>query len=430
MRTFPRAARLWTTGALTAVVALGALTVAVPQPDDAVVDHPVRLVDDDLKSKQRQVKGEIADQKHELEHASKEAARANQRFLTTKRRLGVAQGRLSSARDEVAKARAVDRRAQRRLRVSRVRLATAQRRLAEGRAELEAQRADLREDVLDLYSKGAPELRALGAWLSGSSVQDIARDRVSESVVVGRGRQTFDDLAVVEDRLAGQKVRVQRATTQVRADRASAAQSLRAVRAGFKSARAARNDVKSLTSQARTAKTQAFKAMRRDRGELKKLETREATIRQRLKERAARQKGPGYTGRSDGFLSSPVPGGYTTSPYGYRTHPIYGYYALHNGIDFGKGCGTRLVAGSSGTVINRYSDSVYGNRLYLAVGNVHGKNMVLVYNHMSGYAANVGDKVERGETVGYMGTTGWSTGCHLHFTVLLDGDPVDPAPYL
>ncbi len=56
--------------------------------------------------------------------------------------------------------------------------------------------------------------------------------------------------------------------------------------------------------------------------------------------------------------------------------------------------------------------------------------MTLVYNHLSSYAASTGERVRRGETVGYAGTTGWSTGCHLHFTVLLDGNPVDPMHYM
>ena len=54
----------------------------------------------------------------------------------------------------------------------------------------------------------------------------------------------------------------------------------------------------------------------------------------------------------------------------------------------------------------------------------------MVYNHVTSYRVNVGDQVSRGETVGYVGSTGWSTGCHLHFTVLEDGDAVDPMGYL
>ena len=119
-----------------------------------------------------------------------------------------------------------------------------------------------------------------------------------------------------------------------------------------------------------------------------------------------------------------------TSPYGYRRHPIYGYWGLHDGTDFRAPCGTPERAAGSGTVISKVWSDVYGNRLYLDLGQVNGKNMTVVYNHMTSYAANTGERVRRGETVGYAGSTGWSTGCHLHFTVLLDGSPVDPMNYM
>ena len=77
-----------------------------------------------------------------------------------------------------------------------------------------------------------------------------------------------------------------------------------------------------------------------------------------------------------------------------------------------------------------YYSSVYGNRLYLDVGKVNGHNLTVVYNHPRRTASASATHVSRGEIVGYAGTTGWSTGCHLHFTVLLNGSPVDPMNYL
>ena len=73
----------------------------------------------------------------------------------------------------------------------------------------------------------------------------------------------------------------------------------------------------------------------------------------------------GLQGRAGGYLSPPASGP-VTSPFGYRIHPIYGYYSLHNGTDFGTGCGAPLYAAAGGTVIDTYYDSVYGNRLYLS----------------------------------------------------------------
>ena len=89
-----------------------------------------------------------------------------------------------------------------------------------------------------------------------------------------------------------------------------------------------------------------------------------------------------------------------------------------------------LMFAADGTVLSRYWSDVYGNRLYLDVGKVNGHNLTVVYNHATSYRVNVGYHVTRGEIVGYVGSTGWSTGCHLHFTVLLDGNPVDPMHYM
>ena len=95
--------------------------------------------------------------------------------------------------------------------------------------------------------------------------------------------------------------------------------------------------------------------------------------------------------------------GAVTSPFGYRRHPIYGYWGLHDGTDFSAPCGTPNRAAGSGTVISRYWSDVYGNRLYLDLGQVNGKNMTVVYNHLSGYTASTGERVSRGEVVGYGG---------------------------
>jgi septal ring factor EnvC (AmiA/AmiB activator) len=88
-----------------------------------------------------------------------------------------------------------------------------------------------------------------------------------------------------------------------------------------------------------------------------------------------------------------------------------------------------LDAAHNGKVLTENYSSGWGNRLYLTVGLVNGKFNTVIYNHLSRYAASAGQVVRRGETIGYVGTTGWSTGCHLHFTVMENGHPVDPMKY-
>jgi len=115
---------------------------------------------------------------------------------------------------------------------------------------------------------------------------------------------------------------------------------------------------------------------------------------------------------------------------GMRLHPVYKRWTLHDGTDFGAACGTPIRAASSGTVIGMYYDSAYGNRVIIDHGLMGGKGLGSSYNHMSGFSAFVGQNVQRGDVIGYVGTTGYSTGCHLHFMVFENGATVDPMNWL
>ena len=122
--------------------------------------------------------------------------------------------------------------------------------------------------------------------------------------------------------------------------------------------------------------------------------------------------------------------GYVTSPFGWRTHPIYGYRSLHDGIDYGAGCGTPIVSPANGVVLEQYYQSAWGNRIIIDHGFHRGAGLATISNHLSSYAVSAGERVKRGQVIGYVGTTGWSTGCHLHFTVLQNGSPVNPMNWL
>ncbi|MGA8256956.1 MAG: M23 family metallopeptidase, partial [Nocardioides sp.] len=307
--------------------------------------------------------------------------------------------------------------------------------LVEGREDVRHQQATVRNSVLSIFTQGDPRLRAVGALLSNASLEDLTRRQVADDLIVGRGVQAYEYLSDVKERLAEKQDRVKAAAEAVEAKKLEAAAHLETMRGVYDDTRAAKLQVDRRVDSAQSAQQRAIRAKVRDREILRKLKQREAVIRQRLIRLAelararARQRGTGFTGASDGYLAYPARGP-VTSPYGYRTHPIYGYYSLHNGTDFGVGCGQALYASATGTVINTYYDAVYGNRLFLNVGVVNGNSLVLVYNHLSGYSVREGQRVGRGDVVGYGGTTGWSTGCHLHFTVLQNGTPVDPMKYL
>ena len=119
-------------------------------------------------------------------------------------------------------------------------------------------------------------------------------------------------------------------------------------------------------------------------------------------------------------------GGRITSQYGMRLHPVLGYWKLHDGTDFGAACGTPIKAAASGVVSDRYYNAGYGNRLMIDHGKIKGDYVTTGYNHASKYIVSVGDRVSQGETIGYVGSTGYSTGCHLHLMVWENGDLVNP----
>lgn len=132
-----------------------------------------------------------------------------------------------------------------------------------------------------------------------------------------------------------------------------------------------------------------------------------------------------YTG--NGRFQWPCPASKRiTSYYGYRIHPVYKTKKFHSGIDIGAGYGSNIVAAESGTVITATYGSGYGK--YVVVS--HGSGITTLYAHCSSLLVNVGDKVQKGETIAKVGSTGVSTGNHLHFEVRINGSTTDPLSYV
>ncbi len=115
-----------------------------------------------------------------------------------------------------------------------------------------------------------------------------------------------------------------------------------------------------------------------------------------------------------------------TSPFGMRNHPTLGRPVKHNGIDFGSGRGTEIYAASNGNVVLAEFNSSYGN--YIVVEHKDGQSTA--YAHLDRLAVSKGDAVSKGQIIGYSGSTGRSTGPHLHYEVRTNGTPVNPKTFL
>lgn len=132
----------------------------------------------------------------------------------------------------------------------------------------------------------------------------------------------------------------------------------------------------------------------------------------------------------DGTWVYPVNNPYVTSPYGMRFHPIYHVWRMHTGTDFRAPCGSPIFAAADGWVEWTKYRRGYGNQVLVNHGEYEGTSYMSSYSHLSAFAVSPNDYVIRGQVVAYSGTTGDSTGCHLHFEIYVNGHTVNPMSYL
>lgn len=160
---------------------------------------------------------------------------------------------------------------------------------------------------------------------------------------------------------------------------------------------------------------------------------REAAAREAEQERASREaerEQRAAEEASTGILSAPTSGP-ITSEFGNRFHPVFQTWRLHAGMDYGPGCGTPVVAAADGVVYSAGFDAGGGNMVIVDHGVQRGVNLTTSYLHFQSPAVvSAGQSVSRGQLLGYVGTTGASTGCHLHFETRENGTPVNPRTWL
>ncbi|MBR4395575.1 MAG: peptidoglycan DD-metalloendopeptidase family protein [Eubacteriaceae bacterium] len=188
---------------------------------------------------------------------------------------------------------------------------------------------------------------------------------------------------------------------------------------------------KQLASQKR-AKDESLKKIQETKAYwdalVKEEEKEAATIRNKI---ASESSNSNYANTYKTFIW-PTPGYYSiTSPFGYRIHPISHVRAFHGGIDIGAPKNARAVATANGKVIYASWNGGYGNCIILDLGkDSKGNSYAAVYAHLNGYAVSVGDIVTQGQVIGYVGTTGLSTGYHLHFEIRINNTRVNPVNYV
>ncbi|WP_193071473.1 M23 family metallopeptidase [Brevibacterium sp. FME37] len=164
--------------------------------------------------------------------------------------------------------------------------------------------------------------------------------------------------------------------------------------------------------------------------QLQKEQDEQDRLAKKVREWEKEQEKKGKFVYGDGALANPAKGYPITSPFGYRIHPITGAKKLHSGTDFGVPCGTPIRAAGDGIVVTSGWTGGYGNRVVISHGKIKGSSIASTYNHNTDLKVHDGQKVKKGQVISDSGTTGASTGCHLHFEIMKNGGYVNPMPYI
>ena len=247
--------------------------------------------------------------------------------------------------------------------------------------------------------------------LESQNLNEFLDRRYQLGLLYQRDRHTLADLKTAADRAERRRNEVE---TQ-KNDIAILTQTLFAQKAEYENAAQYQQGLITRLRQNRTALEAAEQQLAQDSQNLTAL----------IQQRVAIESPNKILLRGTGTLTYPSDG-IITSGFGYRKHPILGYVRFHSGLDFGADYGSVIRAADAGVVIFAGSYSGYGQAVIID----HGKNITTLYGHTSQIYVSEGQTVQRGQPIAAVGSSGLSTGPHLHFEVRISGEPVDPANYL
>jgi murein DD-endopeptidase MepM/ murein hydrolase activator NlpD len=269
--------------------------------------------------------------------------------------------------------------------------------------------------VRAVYTQGP--YAELAAILSARSPSDFADQLEAVRAVSRSQNRALADLEAAKAALA--LATLQAEQTQVKAaDAAKAASAALASAAALaKRAAAAKARVAAIIA----SRTAALRVAAREKTRVK---AQYAALLREQRRLAAleRRKNSGFRGQPSGSLIWPIPGASLVGGVGWRVHPVYGYKSCHTGDDIRGTYGTPILAAAAGLVIAVDSGGAYG--LHTSIS--HGAGLSTMYAHQSATAVHVGQTVRQGQVIGYVGSSGWVTGPHLHFEVHVGGVPYDP----
>ncbi len=395
------------TTAVTMAAVLSVLVAGVPLGSAATIDE---------------LRNDLDDTRNQLDSAEEELARTREEKGTVADQVRAADAAIAQLSNELAVL-------ENQLADARASAEGAARRTEEARQQLMVLDAELKEAEAYLAERERLlEDRAVAAFMFGSvnyaevvvesrSVTEFVNTTYYLRRILDEDKRVVEDVEDLTAQLATARAEADRLREQMEADQRAADEALAIITTLTEE----QARVTALAEQERSRRQSLLQELEvleaATEAQIAELEAESAALEEELRNARWRAGAPG-----NGTWVWPTTGP-ITSPYGYRTHPIYGSRRLHTGVDVGAGWGTPIVAANTGLVIAAYcSGGGYGCRIVID----HGGGMASLYAHQSSFAVAEGTVVTAGQTIGYVGSTGASTGPHLHFEIRREGVPEDP----
>jgi murein DD-endopeptidase MepM/ murein hydrolase activator NlpD len=390
------------------IIGLILLALAVGTPLALTADPAHALTKAEVRAKLKAARAKIASANKRKEKISDQIAALDKRLTAIEDELILLGGQITTVRTKLTVTQEKLDILQEQLRLKRLELRAAEEKLTYEQDNLEMR-------VVEVYKTS--DLTYVDVVLASTSFEDLVSRTSVVHDLIGGNNDLVGDLEEARAVVEREKLAIAEREDAVQ----TAVADLQQQNDELVALRAAQAAQKAQSLATRKTKNGALASVRTDIAVLKRQEAQLLAESRQLTGIINGSSGGGGTGDMVRPVSGPV-----TSPFGYRIHPILHYRKLHTGVDFGVGYGSPIYAADSGTVIYATWMGGYGNVIMIN----HGGGISTLYAHQSSLAVGNGAHVTRGQTIGRVGSTGFSTGPHLHFEVRVNGNPVNPMGYI